>query len=125
MKITETFLNDLKNAIPKQMGAAGVFNTGVEGGNVEAMKSINNYNRELGETKKDEDKIKKSIKKSDIIKLVGNKKMKTPTGKIQTMSPIMGEEETTEAMGASGAGGYSTQLFSVKKKDVEEIKSKK
>ena len=31
------------------------------------------------------------------------------------------EDETTEAMGAGSAGGYSQPLFSIKKKEVEEV----
>lgn len=104
MDLKEDFMSNLKSAIPKQMSSAGVFNSGVEGGNIEAMKSINTYNRELSE--------KKSKKKNT---------MKTPIGKVTSMVPVMGEEETTEAMGAGSAGGYSTQLFSATKKDIEDI----
>ncbi len=49
MNLSEDFMSNLKSAIPKQMSSAGVFNSGVEGGNIEAMKSINTYNRELSE----------------------------------------------------------------------------
>ena len=83
MDLREDFMSKLKSAIPKQMSSAGVFNSGVEGGNIEAMKSINTYNRELSE------------------------------------EPNNGE--TDEGMGAASAGGYSTQLFSATKKDIEDI----
>jgi hypothetical protein len=83
MNLSEDFMSNLKSAIPKQMSSAGVFNSGVEGGNIEAMKSINTYNRELSE------------------------------------EPNNGE--TDEGMGAASAGGYSTQLFSATKKDIEDI----
>jgi hypothetical protein len=83
MDLREDFMSKLKSAIPKQMSSAGVFNSGVEGGNIEAIKSINTYNRELSE------------------------------------EPNNGE--TDEGMGAASAGGYSTQLFSATKKDIEDI----
>ncbi len=40
---------------------------------------------------------------------------------MSTIKKSLGEDETTEAMGAGSAGGYSQPLFSIKKKEVEEI----
>jgi hypothetical protein len=40
---------------------------------------------------------------------------------ISKIKKSLGEDETTEAMGAGSAGGFTQPLFSVKKKDVEEI----
>ena len=40
---------------------------------------------------------------------------------MSSIKKSLGEDETTEAMGAGSAGGYSQPLFSIKKKEVEEI----
>jgi hypothetical protein len=123
MKINESFTENLKSEIPKEIGKTGIFSSGIKNAEVEVMKQVNQLNRELGETKKKkkDDVIRNVVKQNDTTKLVGTKKMKTPTGKIQAMLPIMGEEETTEAMGAAGAGGYSEPLFSTTKQEVEEL----
>jgi len=125
MKINESFTENLKSEIPKEIGKSGIFSSGIKNAEVEVMKQVNQLNRELGETKKKKKKkddiIRNVVKQNDTDKLVGTKKMKTPTGKIQSMLPIMGEEETTEAMGAVGAGGYSEPLFSTTKQEVEEL----
>jgi hypothetical protein len=123
MKINESFTENLKSEIPKEIGKTGIFSSGIKNAEVEVMKQVNQLNRELGETKKKkkDDIIRNVVKQNDTDKLVGTKKMKTPTGKIQSMLPIMGEEETTEAMGAVGAGGYSEPLFSTTKQEVEEL----
>ena len=65
--------------------------------------------------------FKKTIKKSNIDKLVGKSKLKTPIGKLTTGLPIMGEDgETSESTGAGSAGGFETSLFSTTKKEMEE-----
>ncbi len=63
-------------------------------------------------------KIKKTYKKSDVDKIIDSKKLKTPTGKLTSMLPIMGENEepteeikkveATEATGSGSAGSYVT-----------------
>lgn len=122
MDIKEDFLSNLKNEIPKQIGLTGVFNSGVKDANLEAMSSINTFNKELKEKgKKKDDLVRRNIKSGNTDKLVGKKTMGLPIGKLTSVRPIMGEEETTESTGAGSAGGYSAPLFSVKKKDVEDV----
>jgi len=80
--------------------------------------------------KKENDVIKRTFKKSDVDKLIGTKKMKTPIGKTTSMLPIMGESEdmpdevkkieATEATGSGSAGSYLTPAAwakSMNKKD--------
>ena len=68
-----------------------------------------------------EEIVKKRIKKSNVDKLVGKTKIKTPVGKLTTGLPIMGEEgETSESTGAGSAGGFEAPLFSTTKKEMEE-----
>ena len=40
---------------------------------------------------------------------------------MSSIKKSLGEDETTEVTGAGSAGGYSQPLFSIKKKEVEEI----
>lgn len=122
MDIKEDFLSNLKNEIPKQIGLTGVFNSGVKDANLEAMSSINTFNKELKEKgKKKDDLVRRNIKSGNTDKLVGKKTMGLPIGKLTSVRPIMGEEETTESTGAGSAGGYSSPLFSVKKKDIDDL----
>ena len=121
MKISEGIKDDLKNAIPKEIGKTGVYGSGISDAGSEAMKSIGKLNRELSEKKKKHDVIRGKVKSGNTDKVVAKKNMGLPVGKLTSMLPIMGEEETTEAMGAGSAGGYSAPLFSVKKKDVEDV----
>lgn len=75
--------------------------------------------------KKEKNVVKKVFKKSDVDKLIGDKKMKTPIGKSTSMLPITGEEEikkveATEATGSGSAGSYVTPAAwakSLNKKD--------
>jgi len=68
-----------------------------------------------------EETIKKTIKKSNIDKLVGKSKLKTPIGKLTTGLPIMGEDgETSESTGSGSAGGFDAPLFSETKQEMQE-----
>jgi hypothetical protein len=68
-----------------------------------------------------EETIKKTIKKSNIDKLVGKSKLKTPIGKLTTGLPIMGEDgETSESTGSGSAGGFEAPLFSETKQEMQE-----
>ena len=80
--------------------------------------------------KKESDVIKRTFKKSDVDKIIGSKKIKTPIGKTTTMIPVMGESddmsdeirkvEATEAAGSGSAGSYVTPAAwskSMSKKD--------
>ena len=113
MKTNESITSDLKNKMGAEMSNAGVFKNGSEGTTVsnEFIKSIDEK----------EDINKKRMKKSNISKLVGKTKLKTPTGKLTMGLPIMGEDgETSESTGAGSAGGFEAPLFS--EKEMEEGK---
>lgn len=123
MKIKEgDYKNDLMSAIGDEIGSAGLYGQTSDAG-IEVAKSMSSIKKSLGETKKKkkDDLIRRKIKSGNSEKLVGKKTMGLPIGKLTSMVPMMGEEETTEAMGAGSAGGYSAPLFSVKKKDVEDV----
>lgn len=85
---------------------------------------------ETKESSKKSDVIKRTFKKSDVDKLIGSKKMKTPIGKVNSMLPIMGENEDSseeikkveakEATGSGSSGSYVTPAAwakSMNKKD--------
>ena len=68
-----------------------------------------------------EETIKKTIKKSNVDKLVSKSKLKTPTGKLTMGLPIMGEDsETSESTGSGSAGGFEAPLFSETKQEIQE-----
>jgi hypothetical protein len=80
--------------------------------------------------KKESDVIKRTFKKSEVDKIIGSKKIKTPIGKTTTMLPVMGESEdmsdeikkveATESTGSDSSGSYSTPAAwskSMSKKD--------
>jgi len=51
MKTNESITSDLKSEIPIQVAKTGIYSQGGDSA-IEAMKDINMYNRELGESKK-------------------------------------------------------------------------
>jgi len=124
MKVNENITSNLKAEIPKEISKTGVFSLGGDSA-IEAMKEINKYNRELGESKKkkkkDETIIRKPLKKGISDNLVGNVKMDKPIGQLFSI----GKTENNEAMSSSGAGQFSAPLFTTTKGEVEEKWSQK
>ena len=111
------FTDNLKSAIPTEMGKAGVYSKGAEG-----VLAANEFTRNLGEEEvtnkknKKEPIIKRPIKSGVSDNLVGKTKLNKPTGKIVTM-----KGENSEATGAGAAGQSSGPLFS-NEENKEEVK---
>ena len=118
MKINENLTTNLKIAMNKRFGETG----GVDP--VERMQNQNDFNNALGSLGENKDKnkkeqvIKRKIKKGVSDKIVGTPKLDKPIGKMY--SSIGGESK--ESTGSGSAGGYSAPLFSVTKKEMEEMK---
>jgi len=115
MKLKESIGTDLKSAMATEMGKLSTITTG----GIDAAVAANQFKNEIPENNKKI--IKKPMKKVDIGKLVSKSKLKTPTGKLTTGLPIMGEDgETSESTGSGSAGGYSGPLFSTTKQEMQE-----
>lgn len=115
MNLSEDFMSKLKSAIPKQMSSAGVFNSGVEGGNVEAMKSINTYNRELSEDPNEGGETDEAMGAG----AAGGYSQPLFSMKKKDIEGIT-KVEATEATGSASSGSYVTTAAwakSTKKKD--------
>jgi hypothetical protein len=118
MKINENLTTNLKITMNKRFGETG----GVDP--VERMQNQNDFNNALGSLGENKDKnkkeqvIKRKIKKGVSDKIVGTPKLDKPIGKMY--SSIGGESK--ESTGSGSAGGYSAPLFSVTKKEMEEMK---
>ena len=118
MKINENLTTNLKIAMNKRFGETG----GVDP--VERMQNQNDFNNALGSLGENKDKnkkeqvIKRKIKKGVSDKIVGTPKLDKPIGKMYSF--IGGESK--ESTGSGSAGGYSAPLFSVTKKEMEEMK---
>ena len=121
MKTNESITSNLKSEIPIQVAKTGIYSQGGDSA-IEAMKDINKYNRELGESKKkkmkDETIIRKPLKKGVSSNLVGNVKMNKPIGQLFSVG-----KETEEGMGASAAGGYSQPLFGETKEELKKVEA--
>ncbi len=116
MKTNESIGSDLKNAMSDEMAKSSV----ISQGGMDAIIAANEFKKDIPENNK-KNIIKKPMKKGDVGKLVGKSKLKTPTGKLTTGLPIMGEDgETSESTGSGSAGGFEGQLFSTTKKEMEE-----
>ena len=114
MKINEDLTTDLKSKMSTEFGKTG-------GGGADRLTAQNEYLSSLGENKdknKKEQVIKRKIKTGVSDKIVGNSKLNTPIGKIY--SAIGGESK--ESTGVGSAGGFSAPLFSVTKKEMDEMK---
>ena len=91
---------------------------------VERMQNQNDFNNALGSLGENKDKnkkeqvIKRKIKKGVSDKIVGTPKLDKPIGKMYSF--IGGESK--ESTGSGSAGGYLAPLFSVTKKEMEEMK---
>ena len=104
-KITRNF----KDSITSEFAKASAQNPDLAGpeGVKEKIALVNSLHE------KDNDEIiRRSIKKGITDKLIGNKKMKKPIGKMTSM--VKGETE--EATSAGGAGGFESPLFSQPKR---------
>jgi hypothetical protein len=118
MKINENLTTNLKIAMNKRFGETG----GVDP--VERMQNQNDFNNALGSLGENKDKnkkeqvIKRKIKRGVSDKIVGTPKLDKPIGKMYSF--IGGESK--ESTGSGSAGGYSAPLFSVTKKEMEEMK---
>lgn len=118
MKINENLTTNLKIAMNKRFGETG----GVDP--VERMQNQNDFNNALGSLGENKDKnkkeqvIKRKIKKGVSDKIVGTPKLDKPIGKMYSF--IGGESK--ESTGSGSAGGYSAPLFSVTKKEMDEMK---
>jgi len=118
MKINENLTTNLKITMNKRFGETG----GVDP--VERMQNQNDFNNALGSLGENKDKnkkeqvIKRKIKKGVSDKIVGTPKLDKPIGKMYSF--IGGESK--ESTGSGSAGGYSAPLFSVTKKEMEEMK---
>lgn len=109
IKINETFAANLKNAFGKE-----VSNLNLLQGGGEAMMDVN-YMASAIPQNEEKDIVKRKIYKSPVKKLVGNKKIDKPIGKIKSV-------ETKEATGAAGgSGSFETALF-VEPKKVDMFK---
>lgn len=118
MKINENLTTNLKITMNKRFGETG----GVDP--VERMQNQNDFNNALGSLGENKDKnkkeqvIKRKIKKGVSDKIVGTPKLDKPIGKMYSF--IGGESK--ESTGSGSAGGYSAPLFSVTKKEMDEMK---
>jgi hypothetical protein len=118
MKINENLTTNLKIAMNKRFGETG----GVDP--VERMQNQNDFNNALGSLGENKDKnkkeqvIKRKIKRGVSDKIVGTPKLDKPIGKMYSF--IGGESK--ESTGSGSAGGYSAPLFSVTKKEMDEMK---
>ena len=118
MKINENLTTNLKITMNKRFGETG----GVDP--VERMQNQNDFNNALGSLGENKDKnkkeqvIKRKIKRGVSDKIVGTPKLDKPIGKMY--SSIGGESK--ESTGSGSAGGYSAPLFSVTKKEMDEMK---
>jgi|694.fasta_scaffold14554_13 hypothetical protein len=118
MKINENLTTNLKITMNKRFGETG----GVDP--VERMQNQNDFNNALGSLGENKDKnkkeqvIKRKIKRGVSDKIVGTPKLDKPIGKMYSF--IGGESK--ESTGSGSAGGYSAPLFSVTKKEMEEMK---
>jgi hypothetical protein len=114
MKINEDLTTDLKTKMSTEFGKTG-------GGGTDKMMVQNGFINSLGENKgknKKEQVIKRKIKKGVSDKIVGTPKLDKPIGKMYSF--IGGESK--ESTGSGSAGGYSAPLFSVTKKEMDEMK---
>lgn len=114
MKINENLTTDLKTKMSTEFGKTG-------GGGTDKMMVQNGFINSLGENKgknKKEQVIKRKIKKGVSDKIVGTPKLDKPIGKMNSF--IGGESK--ESTGSGSAGGYSAPLFSVTKKEMDEMK---
>jgi hypothetical protein len=118
MKINENLTTNLKITMNKRFGETG----GVDP--VERMQNQNDFNNALGSLGENKDKnkkeqvIKRKIKRGVSDKIVGTPKLDKPIGKMYSF--IGGESK--ESTGSGSAGGYSAPLFSVTKKEMDEMK---
>ena len=113
MKLKEDLTTDLKTKMSTEFSKTG-------GGSIERLMGQNeflNMSENKGKNKKEE-VIKRKIKKGVSDKIVGTPKLDTPIGKMY--SSIGGESK--ESTGSGSAGGYSAPLFSVSKKEMDEMK---
>jgi hypothetical protein len=113
MKIKEDLTTDLKTKMSTEFSKTG-------GGGVDRLQiqsKFLNMSENKGKNKK-EQVIKRKIKKGISNKIVGTPKLDTPIGKMY--SSIGGESK--ESTGSGSAGGYSAPLFSVSKKEMDEMK---
>ena len=117
MKINENLTTNLKIAMGINFGK----NAGdPDGDRVDRIMAQNGFINSLGENKdknKKEQVIKRKIKKGVSDKIFGTPKLDKPIGKLYSF--IGGESK--ESTGSGSAGGYSAPLFSVTKKEMEEI----
>lgn len=114
MKINENLTTDLKTKMSTEFGKSG-------GGGADRLTAQNEYLSSLGENKgknKKEQVIKRQIKKGVSNKLVKTPKLDKPIGGMYTS--IGGESK--ESTGVGSAGGFSAPLFSVTKKEMDEMK---
>ena len=103
-KINEDFASNLKTAFGKEISNLNL----LQGGG-DAMTAVNDMMSTITQNESD-DIIKRKIHKSPVKKLVGNKKMNKPIGKITSV-------ETKEATGAAGgSGSFETGMFLEPKK---------
>jgi hypothetical protein len=104
-KITRNF----KDSITSEFAKAAAQNPDLAGpeGVKEKMALVNSLHE-----KENDEIIRRSVKKGITDKLVGNKKMKKPIGKMVYMVKVETEEETS----AVGAGGFEAPLFSEPKR---------
>ena len=118
MKINENLTTNLIGRISTEFskyGGDGTNRMEVQNG------FINSLNSSLGENKdknKKEQVIKRKIKKGVSDKIVGTPKLDKPIGKMY--SSIGGE--SNESTGVGSAGGFEAPLFSVTKKEMDEMK---
>jgi len=114
MKINENLTTDLKTKMSTEFGKSG-------GGGADRLTAQNEYLSSLGENKgknKKEQVIKRQIKKGVSNKIVKTPKLDKPIGGMYTS--IGGESK--ESTGVGSAGGFSAPLFSVTKKEMDEMK---
>ena len=114
MKINEDLTKDLKTKMSTEFGKTG-------GGGTYKMMAQNGFINSLGENKdknKKKQVIKRKIKQGISDKIVGTPKLDKPIGKMY--SSIGGESK--ESTGSGSAGGFSAPLFSVTKKEMDEMR---
>ncbi len=117
MRLNESITAEVKKAVNNQFAK-------ISGGGVEQMSAQNDFTNALGSLGENKDKnkkeqvIKRKIKKGVSDKIVGTPKLDKPIGKMYSF--IGGESK--ESTGSGSAGGYSAPLFSVTKKEMDEMK---
>lgn len=114
MKLKEDLTTDFKSKLSTEFGKTG-------GDPLDRMMAQNEYLSSLEENKgknKKEQVIKRKIKKGVSDKIVGTPKLDKP---INGMYTFMGGE-SKESTGSGSDGGFSAPLFSVTKKEMDEMK---